>query len=208
VPALLDRFAVGAVWLPRGSARDPAFAAIRAAAARRRVPVVERGLRDGSERVGDLRVEFLWPPDDAAVASRNDRSLVLRVTVDGGAAVLLPGDVGVASERALLARGASLAADVLLLPHHGSRTSTGAPFLAAVSPRLAVVSAPCRGRFPLPAPEVRRRVADAGIPLRWTGRDGATIVGLSPRIDARGLGPPRTDCRVPARGGRMRRGFP
>jgi beta-lactamase superfamily II metal-dependent hydrolase len=51
--------------------------------------------------------------------------------------------------------------------------------LAAVRPRLAVVSAPPHGRFGWPHREVRERVARAGSALVWTGRDGAVLVGAS-----------------------------
>jgi len=207
VPALLERFRVGALWLPRGAADDPAFADLRAEAARRGVPILERGRGDRPERLGDLRVEFLWPPRASASATRNERSLVLRVVHDTGGTVLLPGDVGEPSERTLLAGGAVIAADVLLLPHHGSRTSSSAAFLAAVGPRLALVSAPCRGRFPLPDPGVRARVAGLGASLGWTGRDGALIVGLTPRPVWSQQGPSRAGCFGSAREGSGRQGF-
>jgi len=194
VPAILAHVPVGAVWLPRGAAADAGFAGLRRAAARAGVPILERGAGDGTERIGDLSVAFLWPAPGARIASRNDGSLVLRVAGAGGRSMLLPGDVGVATERALLARGGSLASDLLLLPHHGSRTSSSAGFLAAVSPRLALVSAPCRGRFPMPHGEVRERLAALRVPLHWTRREGALIVGLDPRMVLRTWGKPRRRC--------------
>jgi competence protein ComEC len=141
---------------------------------------------------GDLRVEVLWPPrGDAARGLRdNDRSLVLRVEVEGeGTRVLLPGDIEAAAEARLLAAGAPLAAELLKLPHHGSRTSSGAAFLARVGPQLAIASAPCLGRFAMPHPSVRERAAAAGASLWWTGRDGAVLVALSRPALARGLAP-------------------
>ena len=114
---------------------------------------------------------------------------MLRVEV-GGSRVLLTGDAERAAEVALLARG-SLAAEVLKLGHHGSRTSSSAAFLEAVGAELAIASAPCLGRFVMPHPDVQRRVAAAGASLWWTGRDGAVIVGLArPRV-ALGLAPSR-----------------
>ncbi|HKJ24820.1 MAG TPA: DNA internalization-related competence protein ComEC/Rec2 [Myxococcota bacterium] len=206
-PALVERFRVGAIWLPRGSGGDPAFDALRAVAARRGVAILERGRGDPAEPVGDLRVAFLWPPPTPPRESRNDRSLVLRVVAPGGAAALLPGDVGEPSERALVEAHAPLASDVLLLPHHGSRTSSSAAFLAAVAPRLAVVSAPCLGRFPMPDPAVRARLAGRGAPLRWTGRDGAVIVGLSPRLELAPAAEPRVGCFGTTPSGRSRPGI-
>jgi competence protein ComEC len=187
LPAVLAGLPVDALWLPRGGRADPAFAALCAAARARGVRVEERGAGDPTLHLGDLEVSALWPPARGGGASRNDRSLVLRVGV-AGRRLLLPGDLEAAGEAALLASGADLRADVLWLPHHGSRTSSTPGFLAAVRPALAIASAPEHGRFGMPAPEVRARVAAAGAGLWWTGRDGALLVGLVPGLRLRGFG--------------------
>jgi competence protein ComEC len=102
-----------------------------------------------------------------------------------GRAVLLPGDIEQASEAALTQSGAALAADLLKLAHHGSRTSSTSAFLRAVAPALAIVSAPLYGRFGMPHPETVQRLAALGIPWHWTGRDGALLVGLGPLLPLR-----------------------
>ena len=66
--------------------------------------------------------------------------------------------------------------EVLLVPHHGSRTSSSAPFLAALRPALAIVSAGWRNRFGHPHPEVLARYAAAGVPLLNTASAGAVRV--------------------------------
>lgn len=120
-------------------------------------------------------VQFEWLHPDAerlatvhhAAARANTLSCVLRVQGRwGGAehAVLLPGDLERDQEAALVARDArALASEVLLVPHHGSRTSSSAAFLDAVAPRVAVVQAGYRNRFGHPAPEVLARYAARGI---------------------------------------------
>jgi len=120
--------------------------------------------------------------------SDNDRSLVLRVAATGGARVLLPGDVEAVAEAALAAAPEALAAEVVKLPHHGSRTSSSEPFLRATGAALAIASAPCAGRFAMPHPDVVARVARAGATLWWTGRDGAVVVGLAPPLVVHPLG--------------------
>jgi competence protein ComEC len=194
--AVLQALPVGALWLPAGAAREPDFGALRATASRRGVAVREVAAGHPVRRLGDLAVEVLWPPPVARGLTRNDRSLVLRVAV-GGRRILLPGDLEAPGEAALLARGADLSADVLKLPHHGSETSSGRAFLEAVSPLLAIASAPCRGRWGMPHPEVRTRVRAAGAALWWTGRDGAVRVALAPRLHALGTGEARR-CDSPA----------
>ena len=69
----------------------------------------------------------------------NDLSCVLRIESAGGR-VLFTGDIEARSEAELLQRAPAMApSDVLVVPHHGSRTSSTSAFIAAVSPRVAVV---------------------------------------------------------------------
>lgn len=96
----------------------------------------------------------------------NTVSCVLRIG-HARAAVLLAGDIELAQEAALAARSArgALQADLLLVPHHGSKTSSSAPLLDAVQPRLALVQAGYRNRFGHPAAPVRAAYAARGVPL-------------------------------------------
>jgi competence protein ComEC len=68
--------------------------------------------------------------------------------------------------------------DVLLVPHHGSRTSSSAEFIAAVAPRWAVVPAGYRNRFGHPSREVLERYAAAGVHVVRTDLDGAVSIVL------------------------------
>jgi competence protein ComEC len=115
---------------------------------------------------------------------------VLAIEV-AGRRLLLPGDLEAPGEAALLMSGASLRADVLKLGHHGSRSSSTAAFLDAVDPWLAVASAPLAGRFGMPHPEVLARARRRGIPVWWTGRDGAVMLGLDGNPVVWGYGDPR-----------------
>lgn len=120
----------------------------------------------------------------------NDRSCVVRVQA-AGASLLLTGDIEARSEAEILARGsASLRSDVLVVPHHGSRTSSSAPFLDAVAPRLAVISTGYRNRFGHPHAAVLARYGARGVDVRRTDRDGALRVVLpadgTRRIEVRG----------------------
>jgi competence protein ComEC len=176
LPSVLSAIGVGELWIPPGSRSE--LLELVEAAGRRRVPIRERGLGDPPEGRGDLVLHVLWPPPDAGrESSRNDRSLVLRIDV-AGSRVLLTGDIGRDAEAALVASGSGLRAEVLKVPHHGSRHSSSPEFLAAVSAEVALVSAPCSQRGRLPTREALERLRASGASVWWTGRDGALIGAL------------------------------
>ena len=119
-------------------------------------------------------------PFDGGSGFDNAHSCVLRIEGEGGS-LLLTGDVEREGERALVDRlGGALAADVLVVPHHGSATSSTPRFIAAVSPSIALFSAAERGRFRLPHPDVVARYADAGIAAFHTSRCGAVTLEFVP----------------------------
>lgn len=125
-----------------------------------------------------VHFEVLWPTADAHAAggSPNALSCVLRVVAGAGPprSLLLTGDIERVQEAALVqAHGTALGSEVLLVPHHGSRTSSTPDFLATVAPRWAVVQAGYRNRFGHPVPAVRERYRRYGIELVRSDRCGA-----------------------------------
>ncbi len=121
-----------------------------------------------------VRFEVLHPSaaDYEQARRSNALSCVLRIS-NGRQNVLLAGDIEASQESLLLMRGAPLQADVLLVPHHGSKTSSSAVFLDAVAPQLALVQAGYRNRFGHPAPTVLARYAERGIRVVDSARCGA-----------------------------------
>jgi competence protein ComEC len=123
-----------------------------------------------------VRFDMLHPlaEDFAQPHKPNAVSCVLRVQSKGGRSLLLTGDIEAGQESALVARlGAGLRSEVLLVPHHGSRTSSTAGFLQAVAPHTALVQAAYRSRFGHPAPDVQARYRSMGIELRRSDGCGA-----------------------------------
>lgn len=112
--------------------------------------------------------------------SENDNSLVLRVAF-AGRAILFPGDIERRAEHALLSSTLlqQLRADVLKLPHHGSRTSTSRQLLDAVQPQVAVASLGRGNRFGFPHPETVASLASRAVPLFRTDRDHHIEVTLT-----------------------------
>ncbi|MGQ2979183.1 MAG: DNA internalization-related competence protein ComEC/Rec2 [Polaromonas sp.] len=108
--------------------------------------------------------ELLHPPvgDYETIQKSNAMSCVLRIS-NGSSAALLAGDIELAQEQRLVASGLDLRADLLLVPHHGSKTSSSPAFLDAVRPTLALAQAGYRNRFGHPAPAVLARYRERGI---------------------------------------------
>jgi competence protein ComEC len=127
-----------------------------------------------------VRFEMLHPVIDAARPSgrANDASCVLAITA-GGLRVLLTGDIEADAERELLASAReALPADAMLVPHHGSRTSSTQDWIAAVAPKYAVVAAGYRNRFGHPKEDVLERYLARGTTVLRTDHDGAIVFRL------------------------------
>ena len=104
----------------------------------------------------------------------NALSCVLRITDQSGRAWLLTGDIEQAQEAALIQRwGEGLRVTGVLVPHHGSRTSSTPAFVAATAPEIAVVQAGYRSRFGHPAADVVARYHQHGVTVIRTDRCGA-----------------------------------
>jgi competence protein ComEC len=134
--------------------------------------------------------EFLHPREEVSAGSAvraNNRSCVLRIEAPGGR-VLLTGDIERAAERELLLHAPRLlAAEALLVPHHGSATSSTPEFVKQVAPRHAVFAVGYRNRFGHPREDVLARYREAGSELLRTDTGGAIQLRLAPgslRVEA------------------------
>jgi competence protein ComEC len=173
--AALKLLPSGRLFLPRAAPRNLFLDEALGVAARAGVPAETLGAGDRFTAAGVV-FDVLHPgPDAYARSPENNGSLVLKVRL-GGRSVLLTGDVEAQAENDLVASGAALAADVLKVPHHGSRTSTTPAFLQQVAPRLALAGVGRRNRFGHPAPEVVARLAAAGATVFRTDRHGDVSV--------------------------------
>jgi competence protein ComEC len=125
--------------------------------------------------LGRWRLQALHPEADDRHEA-NERSLVL-LAETRGRRVLLTGDIESWAEYRLADCCArDLRADVLKVAHHGSRTSSTATFLAAASPRLALISAGVNNLYHHPAPEVVERLQEQGALILRTDRVGEILV--------------------------------
>ncbi|HEY2627494.1 MAG TPA: DNA internalization-related competence protein ComEC/Rec2, partial [Usitatibacter sp.] len=111
----------------------------------------------------------------------NDRGCVFRIAT-AAASILLTADVESRGEMEMLKRdAASLRSTLILVPHHGSKTSSTPAFLDAVAPRIAIASVGYRNRFHHPNEAVVARYAVRGIEFHRTDREGAIHITLPAR---------------------------
>jgi competence protein ComEC len=127
-----------------------------------------------------VRFEMLHPIAEPVSRKSNDLSCVLRV-IAGGRTALLTSDIEAVSEQALLARhDKRLAAEVMTVPHHGSRTSSTPEFIAAVGAHDVIFPVGYRNRFGHPKDDVVARYVASGARLHRSDEHGAIRVDLAP----------------------------
>lgn len=165
--AVLEELPVGALWRGAGEDENNFYRDLAGTAAARgvRTDVLSAGQ---TVRWNDARLSVLQSGGPRRKTENiNNQSVVALFERDGRSA-LLCGDAGAASEGEQLKRGAARPADVLKVGHHGSRSATTPAFLAAVAPRVAVISCGRENRFGHPAPETLRTLAARRVPLLRT----------------------------------------
>lgn len=176
--AILENFHLGRLWIGREINKNAALARLEALARERNIPV-EYETRGRHFLLDEVQGEFLWPeisPVNAAVAAKNNDSLVLRLKYRNRT-LLLPGDAEKQAEHAMLEEHSDgLHADVLKVGHHGSKNSTTQEFLDAVAPAIAIISAGEDNPYGHPSPELLERLEASGARVLRTDRDGAVHI--------------------------------
>ena len=121
-------------------------------------------------------LNLLHPIDAASTdlfdQDKNDDSLVIKLTY-GEVDILFTGDIGKRAESRLIASGQDLRSEVLKVPHHGSRTSSSAPFIDAVQPRYAIFSLGQSSQYQFPNSDVVARYQARGCVQVRTDQSGA-----------------------------------
>jgi competence protein ComEC len=156
---------------------SPPYRAALGEAARDHIPW--QRVHPGDSLVIDEVTLTTLAPDSSWATNLNDANLASTVLVArvGAVRFLFTGDAEAAEEEWLLARDPSvLAADVLKVGHHGSSTSTTPPFLAAVHPRLALVSVGAHNAYGHPDPGVMQALHASGAQVLRTDRAGTIVV--------------------------------
>ena len=173
---IVRNFSVGELLVGSAPANDSEMAELLVLADRFSIPVRQIGGGESKDIAG-VRIDVLWPPGSSKpMGSDNNSSLVMRLT-HGENTFLFTGDIEQAAEAALVAeRSALLNADVVKVPHHGSRTSSTAEFVTNVRPTIAVIPVGNRSIFGHPHPEVVERWRSIGARTHTTGSKGTLTV--------------------------------
>jgi competence protein ComEC len=153
------------VWMLADSATVPLLRA-----ARSRGIDIEPVARGSALTFGEIRMEVLWPPAADPPQQENERSLVTRIELGTGTAIITS-DIGRSTEKRISTLS-SLDCDVLVVAHHGSRSSTSAPLLDNSSPLFALIPAGIGNTHGHPHREVLERLTERGIVVRRPDGDG------------------------------------
>lgn len=122
-----------------------------------------------------IEFEFLHP-DIKYLNDENNGSCVLKIS-NKAASILVPGDIESDAEKTLIKNNFSkLASQILIAPHHGSKTSSISPFLEAVNPQYIVISSGYLNRFHFPHPVVLDRYKKLKAKIFNTAEQGAVTI--------------------------------
>jgi competence protein ComEC len=169
-------FKVRAALVARCPGRDPEYVKFVNTLGNEQIPVRVIGTGDVL-RFGNVTAGILWPLPLANpnAPSRNNDSIVLRLQY-GDRALLFTGDIEMAGELRLLQDRAMLRVDVVKVAHHGSKTSSIPPFIAAAAPRLAIISVGRTSIFGHPNQDVVEGWQAGGAEVLTTGNSGTITV--------------------------------
>ena len=180
---VLRNFAVRGALIARRPIDKPEFVKF-ADTLRKTGTYVEMVQAGDTIRFGDVEVSVLWPLPASNGSSNND-SIVLQVKY-GNRSILLTGDIEKATEGNLTAMRPDLRADVVKVPHHGSKTSSTDAFVRATKPAFAIISVGRTSMFGHPHKEVVDRWKASGATVLTTGHSGTITVttdGADLKID-------------------------
>lgn len=125
--------------------------------------------------LGRIKGKVLWPPAGYAPKNPNNASLVLSLQMKTGKKLLLPGDIEAATEVKMLAANMQTQA-MMLMPHHGSTTSSTPAFIHTVMPEIVIAQTGYANHYGFPKLEVVDRYKRVGTQV-WDTSHGAVILG-------------------------------
>lgn len=171
LPGLWGRYEIGQLWTDGETEGGQEYDALLAVAADHQTPIHPAQAGELITIADGVQLELLHPAATLDSENRNENSVSLRLLY-GDFSLLLTGDAEALAEQAMVENGRPLPAIVLKAGHHGSDTSSTAPFLAAVQPQIVVISVGEENTFGHPSPAALERIAATGAAVLRTDQLG------------------------------------
>lgn len=176
---LQDNFEFGIIYVPYATYTSSLHRAFIETAESTGTPVEIISAGESLENFSEITI--LWPdsfdvsPAGSLLSDPNEASIVLMLR-QNDAEILFTGDIGAVTERKIIAAGGDLDCDVVKVPHHGSKYSSCAEFIASTTPLAAVISVGEKNRFGHPSPDIVEGYEFAGCDIFRTDENGAVIM--------------------------------
>jgi competence protein ComEC len=195
IPFLIEHFQPDSIWTNSSAMKARETEGIRAIAQELAIPIkvpaqdetiYSQGaisLRAAGNLQGGGRELAKEMESEGRDTSENNQSLVLRLTI-GNTVCLFPGDIEAKAESRLIREGVELQADILIAPHHGSKTSNSADFIRKVSPDYVVVSAGTKSEGKFPSAERMQTYRESGSTILTTAISGTVFFSITDTIEA------------------------
>lgn len=180
---ILENFTIGEVWSNHERIEDEEYRKFIEIISSKHIPHPPLRTLFSRRMLGPSFVQAVYPPVDFLEKAQQDswrdanhNSLAVKITF-GNNAILLPGDLMARSEAELVTRAnGNLKSDVLIAPHHGSKTSNTEKFIEAVDPKIVVIPAGWNNIFHFPHPEVINAYTKRNTAIYVTNIDGAVKI--------------------------------
>jgi competence protein ComEC len=180
---VLKNFNVREVWSNGQGSTSSSYRGFVETLKEKHIPHRVVSAKTAAVNMNGVSIRLLNPPvpllgdvdDFRNYDTANDLSMVMKITFDR-VGFLFPADISSRTEACLLGENKAMAAQVLLVPHHGGFRSSSVPFLQSVQPRVAVISCGRDNIYNLPHPNVLERYKKMGTTILRTDRNGAVIV--------------------------------
>jgi competence protein ComEC len=182
--AILKKFKVDAVWESGLDTELPGHDAFSAMIHDRTIHEHLVSAEDPPVMLGEAMIYVLHPRkgfvahDRQAYAAENDRSLVVEVRSEG-TDLLFTGDIGIEAEQDIIKNMPGLKADLIKVPHHGSKSSSSDGFVSQLRPEIAIVTVGRGNPYHHPTGEVLARYEKIGARICRTDRDGAVTLAVN-----------------------------
>jgi competence protein ComEC len=177
--AVLEKYEIKEVWVSQNEKNNEALSDLLGEFSVKGAKVRVVSVGEG-DQFGDVGISVLSPQQQNTQLDPNNSSVVLKIST-GNLRLLFMGDAGKTIETKLLASNPKdLAADILKIGHHGSKSATSKEFLDAVTPRFAIISAGAKNQYGHPSPETLETIKKSGAKILRTDTCGSIKFDVIP----------------------------